>query len=46
MTALEELLEYIKNFTHEEMEQFLNDPSVLSILRPVEEPERSLPEVS
>ena len=40
----EELLEYIENFTPEEMERFLNDPTVLSILRPVEEPERSHPE--
>ena len=46
MTALGELLEYIKNFTAEQLEQFLNDPTVLSILRPEATPEHSLPEVS
>lgn len=44
MTALEELLDYIKNFTPEQLEQFLNDPVTLSILRPEEEVESSLPE--
>ena len=44
MTALEELLEYIKNFTPEQLEQFLNDPVTLSILRPEEEAVSYLPE--
>ena len=44
MTALEELLEYIKNFTPEQLTQFLNDPVTLSILRPEEEVESYLPE--
>ena len=43
MTAVEELLEYIKNFTQEQLEQFLNDPVTLSILRPEEEVESFLP---
>lgn len=46
MTPLEELLEYIKGFTPEQLEKFLNDPIVLSILRPEEAPEHSLLEVS
>ena len=44
MSALEELLEYIKNFTPEQLKQFLNDPLTLSILQPEAEVESSLPE--
>jgi hypothetical protein len=44
MTAVEELVELIRNFTPEQLKQFLNDPLTLSILQPVAEVESSLPE--
>lgn len=44
MSAVDELIKIILNFTPEQMQQFLNDPVTLSILRPEEEAESSLPE--
>lgn len=34
MSAIEELVNYIKNFTPEQLEQFLNHEITLSILQP------------
>lgn len=43
MNALEELIDYIINFTPEQLEQFLNNEITLSILRPEEASESCLP---
>ena len=45
MTAIEELLDLILNFTPEQLKQFLNDPVTLSILQPEEASESCLQEV-
>ena len=45
MTATEELVNYIMNFTEDQLEQFLNDETTLSILQPEGASESYLPEV-
>lgn len=46
MSALDELVKLLIDFTPEQLKQFLNDPVTVSILRPEEEAEPCLPEVS
>ena len=46
MKAADELVNILLNFTPEQLKQFLNDPVTLSILRPGEEAESCLQEVS
>lgn len=46
MSAVEELVNYIINFTPEQLEQFLNHETTLSILQPEEASESYLPGVS
>jgi hypothetical protein len=46
MKAIDELVNLLLNFTPEQLNQFLNDPVTVSILRPEEEPKSSLQEVS
>ena len=46
MSAIEELLNYIVNFTPEQLERFLNHETTLSILQPEEEARSYLQEVS
>lgn len=46
MTAFNKLVDLLTNFTPEQLSQFLNDPVTLSILRPEEEAEPGLQEVS
>ena len=36
MSALEELIEHLENFTPEQLDKFLQDPVTLSILQPEE----------
>lgn len=35
MTALEELVDILTNFTPEQLDKFLNDPITVSIVQPV-----------
>lgn len=46
MNAVDELINYIKNFTPEQLEKFLSHPVTESILRPEEASESCLQEVS
>ena len=46
MTALNELVNLLVEFTPEQLNQFLNDPVTVSILQPEEASESYLPEVS
>lgn len=46
MKAIDELVNILINFTPEQLNQFLNDPVTVSILRPEGEPEPCLQEVS
>lgn len=46
MKAVDELVNILLSFTPEQLQQFLNDPITVSILRPEEEAESSLQEVS
>ena len=46
MTAFEELVNILTNFTQEQLKQFLNDPITVSTLLPEEASESCLPEVS
>lgn len=46
MTALDELVNILRDFTPEQLNQFLQDPVTVSILRPEEEVESCLQEVS
>jgi hypothetical protein len=46
MSALEELIDCLINFTPEQLEQFLNHETTLSILQPEEASESCLPGVS
>ena len=46
MKAVDELVNILLDFTPEQLQQFLNDPITLSTLRPGEEAESYLPEVS
>lgn len=46
MTTFDELVNILLEFTPEQLNQFLNDPITLSILRPEEAVESSLQEVS
>ena len=46
MSAVDELVKLLLNFTPEQLKQFLNDPVTVSILRPEEASEPCLQEVS
>ena len=46
MSAVDELVKILLNFTPEQLKQFLNDPVTVSILQPEEASEPCLPEVS
>ena len=46
MNAVDELVNILLNFTPEQLNQFLNNPITVSILRPEEASESCLPEVS
>ena len=46
MSAIDELVKILLNFTPEQLNRFLNDPITVSILRPEEASESCLPEVS
>ena len=46
MNAFDELINLLKSFTPEQLEQFLNDPVTELILRHEEEPQSCLQEVS
>lgn len=46
MSAIEELMNYIVNFTPEQLEQFLKHEITLSILQPEEEAKSCLQEAS
>ena len=46
MTALDELVNLLLEFTPEQLNQFLNNPVTVSILQPEEASESCLPEVS
>lgn len=46
MKPIEELINYLINFTPEQLDQFLSDPITVSILQPEEASESCLPEVS
>ena len=46
MKPVDELVNILLDFTPEQLQQFLNDPTTLLILRPGEEAESYLPEVS
>lgn len=46
MSAVDELVKILLNFTPEQLKQFLNDPITVSILRPEEASESCLQEVS
>ena len=46
MSAIDELVKIILNFTPEQLHQFLNNPVTVSILQPEEEPGSCLQEVS
>lgn len=46
MSAIDELVSYIVNFTPEQLEQFLNHDVTLSILQPEEEAKSCLQEAS
>ena len=46
MSAVDELVKIILNFTPEQLKQFLSDPVTVSILRPEEASEFCLQEVS
>ena len=45
MKAIDELINILISFTPEQLEQFLNDPVTVSILRPEEASESYLQEV-
>ena len=45
MKAIDELINILISFTPEQLEQFLNDPVTVSILRPEAASESSLQEV-
>ena len=46
MTAFEELVNILIDFTPEQLKKFLSDPVTVSILQPEEASESCLPEVS
>ena len=46
MSAVDELVKILLNFTPEQLKQFLSDPVTVSILRPEEASESYLQEVS
>ena len=46
MKAIDELINILISFTPEQLDQFLNDPVTVSILRPEEASESCLQEVS
>lgn len=46
MSAVDELVKILLNFTPEQLSKFLSDPVTVSILRPEEAPESCLQEVS
>ncbi len=46
MSAIDQLVKLLLDFTPEQLNQFLNDPVTVSILRPEEASESYLPEVS
>lgn len=46
MKSIDELVNILLNFSPEQLEQFLNDPFTVSILRPGVEAESCLQEVS
>ena len=46
MKPIDELVNLLLNFTPEQLNQFLNDPVTVSILRPEEEAKSCLQEVS
>ena len=46
MSAIDQLVKLLIDFTPEQLNQFLNDPVTVSILRPEEASESCLPEVS
>lgn len=46
MKPIDELVNILLNFTPEQLNQFLNDPVTVSILRPEEASESCLQEVS
>ncbi len=45
MSAVDELVKILLNFTPEQLKQFLNDPITVSILQPEEASESCLSEV-
>lgn len=46
MSAIDQLVKLLLDFTPEQLNQFLNDPVTVSILQPEEASESCLPEVS
>ena len=46
MTAIDQLIKILLDFTPEQLNQFLNNPVTVSILQPGEEAESCLQEVS